>query len=161
MDTKQFIIWNGLALVFFTNVPHRFCYIDAEDAPKIKDYNFQVDTKSGAVITTKHTRTVRLTELLGFKWADHKDRNPFNNTKANLRNCSTHQNAWNRKKTTMQTISKYKGVSWRNNRNHWISYITVNNRRLYLGSFDKEENAAKAYDTAAKKHFGEFAVLNF
>jgi len=39
--------------------------------------------------------------------------------------------------------------------------LTVNGKTTYLGSFHDQKQAAKAYDTAAKKYFGEFAVLNF
>lgn len=64
-------------------------------------------------------------------------------------------------KIEINCTSKYKGVSWRVDGNCWRAVIMVNYKKISLGSFSDEENAAKAYDKAALKYFGEFAVLNF
>ncbi len=56
--------------------------------------------------------------------------------------------------------SGFKGVCWYKARNKWICYITAMNKRIHLGYFTDKVEAAKAYNAAAKKHFGEFAWLN-
>jgi hypothetical protein len=43
----------------------------------------------------------------------------------------------------------------------WRARIRVNGKRIYLGSFIDETDAAKAYDNDARKHHGQFASLNF
>jgi len=91
---------------------------------------------------------------------DHKNLNPLDNRKDNLRICTSHQNAQNKALQTNNT-SGYKGVGWRKSRSKWISSIRVNNQLIHLGSYDSKEQAALMYDIAAKKYFGEFANVNF
>ncbi|MCP4590703.1 MAG: hypothetical protein GY842_08160 [bacterium] len=43
----------------------------------------------------------------------------------------------------------------------WEVAITVKGQRRQLGFFDDEIEAAKAYDQAARQHFGQYAYLNF
>jgi hypothetical protein len=44
---------------------------------------------------------------------------------------------------------------------YWVARITVNKKRMSLGSFKSEIDAAKAYDEAALKYYGNYAKLNF
>ena len=90
---------------------------------------------------------------------DHINRNGLDNRKNNLRICTNSQNQGNRKKRKICS-SKFKGVCWDKNRKKWIVYIKVNKNKIFLGRFDNEIKAAKAYDIAAKKHFGGFARMN-
>ena len=92
---------------------------------------------------------------------DHINRNTLDNRRANLRIATLGQNAMNSRRRGKTGGSKYKGVSWDKNAKNWRAMIHVNRRAMYLGGFDDEVEAAKAYDRAAKKECGEFAKLNF
>jgi hypothetical protein len=92
---------------------------------------------------------------------DHINNNGLDNRKANLRHATPAQKARNRRKTAAKTSSKYKGVSYHAGQRKWCASIHVNGQSEYLGLFQNEIDAAKAYDAAAKKHHKEFAVLNF
>jgi len=59
------------------------------------------------------------------------------------------------------TTSKYRGVSWFKRDECWRTWIYYNGKQKHLGYFQTEEEAALAYDEAAKIHYGEFANLNF
>lgn len=59
-----------------------------------------------------------------------------------------------------KTSSKYKGVHWRKDINKWVARISHRNKRIHLGCFDDEREAAKAYNEKALELWGEFARLN-
>ena len=92
---------------------------------------------------------------------DHINGNSLDNRKANLRSATRQQNCWNSRKRRPKSLSKYKGVSRNKRGRKWKAMLTVNGKTTYLGSFDDQKQAAKAYDRAAKKYRGEFANLNF
>lgn len=93
---------------------------------------------------------------------DHIDRNPLNNTKANLRVGTHSQNCRNRG-PRKGTSSKFKGVRWYKQSGLWCSKVTVNGRDVHVGYFYSESQAAVAYDTVMRTLYPdcEFLYLNF
>lgn len=97
--------------------------------------------------------------LLGFlegQTVDHVNRNGLDNRRANLRIASQRQNLANRRPWSATGL---KGVYLQPER--WIARGREGDRRVMLGAFRTAEEAARAYDTWAKGHFGEFAYLNY
>ncbi|MCK5341869.1 MAG: HNH endonuclease [Candidatus Heimdallarchaeota archaeon] len=94
------------------------------------------------------------------KQVDHINGNGLDNRKGNLRICNNKQNAQNRGKR-INCVSKFKGVARVSNSNKWQAQIWHNGKKIYLGVFSKEEDAAKAYDIEANKLFGEYSNINF
>ena len=91
---------------------------------------------------------------------DHINGNGLDNRAANLRTATVSQNLCNRPKTKAKTRSKYKGLEWDKAQKKWKARIQHDGRKIYLGSFSKEIDAARAYDKKAKVLFGQFAHLN-
>jgi hypothetical protein len=92
---------------------------------------------------------------------DHIDGVGLNNTRGNLRIATIAQNTYNCRKTYRKTRSQYKGVCYDTQRNSFRADIRYKCKRRFLGHFDNETDAAKAYDKAALELFGDYANLNF
>ena len=95
--------------------------------------------------------------VTGAKGVDHINGNGLDNRRSNLRVCTQAENQQNRRQNLTRRSSRYKGVSWDKARNRWTAQICAKS----LGRFTDEEDAARAYDDAARRRFGEFARLNF
>lgn len=91
---------------------------------------------------------------------DHRNGNGLINTRDNLRTCTNSENQYNKSKYANNT-SGFKGVSWHKSTCKWQSNIQCRNKQIYIGLYDTAEEAARAYDSAAKELHGGFARLNF
>ncbi len=91
---------------------------------------------------------------------DHANHNTLDNRRANIRLCTQSQNNANERKQRRTTSSRFKDVYWHKGDAKWHACISVDGARRQLGYFDDEMLAARAYNVAAVKHFGEFAWLN-
>ncbi len=91
---------------------------------------------------------------------DHINGNKLDNRRENLRSCTRSQNLANRRIAQVNS-SGFKGVSFFKKSGKWTAQIRHNYKLKTLGEFECKLSAARAYDDAAKKLFGEFAQLNF
>lgn len=144
--------------------------VDETDVPMLSNYLWfpqvsegsltmylKADTREGR----RSSRSILMHQLvLGASGVDHRNRNGLDNRRSNLRPATPAQNNAN-KASRQGAKSSYKGVfeAWRPGK--WVASIQVQGKKRYLGSFDDEVAAAKAYDIAASNAWGDFAYLNF
>ena len=137
--------------------------IDAEDYCRVIKHKWR-KIKSGYIVSniTLNTNTYLHRYLLEAgvgEVVDHINQIKSDNRRVNLRKCTVGENMRNR--LSNRGASKYKGVWWSKQKSKWVSEIRVDNKKFHLGSFSDEEEAARAYDEAAKKYHKDFARLNF
>lgn len=139
--------------------------VDDEDFEQLSKYKWFVvfDGHNWYAATKKERRQLRMHNFLmqpttGME-VDHEDRNSLNNQRSNLRVCQHHQNGCNRGRQS-DNKSGFKGVCWRKRELRWCAQITALQVVKWLGLFDDKREAAKAYDRAAERTFGKFAVTN-
>ncbi len=87
---------------------------------------------------------------------DHIDGDRLNNTRANLRRCTSRQNKQN-SAVKRNSVSGLKGAQYNPRYGTYSARIRVNGVRINLGTFPDPESAHAAYAKAAVEHFGAFA----
>jgi hypothetical protein len=119
-------------------------------------YAVRARKANGKSISRLQMQNVIMNPAMGML-VDHKDGDGLNNQRSNLRICTPKENGYNRK-INKNNKSGFKGV--RNNKNRWEVKIIKDGKYYHLGRFKDLLEAAKVYNDAAKKLFGEFAKLN-
>lgn len=119
----------------------------------------------GYVCRTTHGKTIMMHRIISGarpgQVVDHVNNNPLDNRRSNLRACYQVENTWNCPPVKNKLRGRLKGVSWSKKAKKWEARIRVYGKLLFLGYYGTEEEGARAYDSAAISHFGEFAWLNF
>ena len=176
------IVQNRNRLEYFEDVVHvhttkGFFIIDLEDVPLLENRSWYMSGNKCKYPAAGLCKVVPGHGKYGRKYSilylhrhlmstpknlecDHINGNTFDCRKVNLRNCTKKENCLNKKKTTKEATSIYKGViKYRDGR--WDANISTNGKARFLGRFESEKAAARAYDIASIKYHGEFGSLNF
>jgi hypothetical protein len=114
----------------------------------------------GYVFRTVRRKTVLMhREVLGLgpsdKGVDHRDGNPLDNRRANLRLASQAENCQNVR--ARGGTSRFRGVSWDRKSQKWYAKAKLNGRQHALGLYEREEDAAAAAAAFRRQHM-PFAV---
>lgn len=135
-------------------------YFDPEDYDKIKDYTWSDRWRNGyhelRAWDSNLEQMIWMHWLIAGKEYDHKDRDPMNNRKSNLRKATQEQQSQNRKKTNRNN-SGVVGVCYDKKQNYWRVYISINKNQVQLGCFINKEDAIITRLKAEAKYYGEFA----
>jgi hypothetical protein len=94
------------------------------------------------------------------RYVDHINGDTSDYRRVNLRPCTASENQMNARKR-INTRSRYKGVRWNAQYQHWRVFVKKDGTDHFIGSFANERHAALAYDLNADALFGPFFRGNF
>lgn len=142
-----------------------FALVDPQDYNRLIQLPWRCNNKGYAMyiqIVHGKRREVYMHRLImrarGSLVVDHLDGHRLNNVRSNLRLCTPQENLRYRRRF-QNNLSGYKGVAKRNQ--GWLARIWWDGKTIRLGLYDTAQEAAFAYDYAARLLFEAFALFNF
>ena len=146
--------------------------IDTEDFERVNECSWRVTKASTgrprvvtSVRTPKGVRTITLGKFLmnpphGKQVYPRRFNEGLDYRKDNLIVCTLQERQRLLPKKRTQSTSTYRGVSYIQKQKMWRAAIEVKGRTINLGNFKTEVEAAKAYNLAARKFFGDISYQN-
>lgn len=139
--------------------------VDDDIYETYKDSGLCLGATKKYVMLRKHGKTMYLHRLImgatkRTEIVDHINGNIYDNRRENLRIGNKSTNGSNLRHLPIHNTSGFKGVAFDKVNNKWRAQIQVNGKSIKIGRFKDKIDAAKAYDEAAIKYFGEFACTN-
>jgi hypothetical protein len=124
-------------------------------------FRIETDLRKSESIKWGRVRVSLARFILGVKrrdrLVDHLNGNPLDNRRENLRVCSFKNNIRNRVLLNKNNSSGFRGVSWDRFRGKWVAQLMYNRKHIYLGRFDKKEEAINSVKRGLIKYFGKYA----
>lgn len=134
--------------------------ISIKDKPIVEKHNWILNS-GGYVCTWINKQYIYLHRfLLQTKkedYGDHKNHNPLDNRRSNIRIVNKSQNAMNKKMQSNNT-SGIIGVTFRRERkySYWKAYINIYGKHIHLLKTQNKEEAIKARQKAEEKYFKKY-----
>ena len=120
--------WNEIKFSKNTN-GYLDCQITVDGIPK--------HFRKHRLVKLAHDPTFDIFDVSQSNWIDHENHTRDDNSNENLRVVTNQQNQFNR--------SNVKGYSWNKKAKKWVARIMLDGKTIYLGLFETEEDAHKAY----------------
>jgi hypothetical protein len=158
----------GPSIAYVPLTQGQYALIDSDDVHLVQDYAWYaaLNASSGLFYAKRRDGDARMPihhAIMGKvegKTVDHINcSESLDNRRANLRHASANLQMWNRR-TFKNNTSGFTGTFWEAKKKLWRAIIVHHNKRINLGRFKSQIDAARAYDTAALKLRGEVARLN-
>lgn len=133
-------------------------FVDDEDYERVNQHTWYKEyTSNTRIIVTllSKRKRISLSSFIKNNSFQMEKNNRF--TKDNL-TTKGNKSRWSRPYSNGK--SKYKGVCWEKRSNKWYSSITIDGKSVYLGRFENEDEAAKAYNQAVIDYWDGNGYLN-